>query len=223
MRSWESMESFFTFINSRFEYVILRNWEQYSFGNMMKIQEDIDILVRGRERFLAEIGAVPVHRNRRRGNFYVQMNDSRIRVDIRYPGDGYYPQEWEEALISNRVLSEKGFYVLEGEHYYYSLLYHALLQKPDLSMKYQCQLSLMGGTEYCAASEQELGLALCSYMSGHGYAFTIPEDTGVFLNLDRCRGLKLLDMSCKRDLMMRKLFNVVGKVYGLKKRIGDRL
>ena len=63
--------------------------------------------------------------------------------------------------------------------YFYSLIYHAVLQKRSLSQEYSSRLFQMSkglGLVMTSANEHEYLLLLQEYMRDHGYRFTYSND-----------------------------------------------
>lgn len=212
---WSSLDEFFDYINNRVEYVILRNWEAYPFTNLLNNQDDIDILCRDKKDFINTIEAVPLHHDRNRGNYYINIGDQKIRIDIRHIGDGYYCREWEEEILKNRILDVRGFYILNSEVYGFSLLYHALIQKPQFSSFYYKKLNIMFGNK--KRNEIEFLYLLKEYMDKKHFYVDYPLDKAVFLNMTNIRTGKLkIDRDLKKELFRKifRVYNRISRLYG---------
>lgn len=105
---------------------------------------------------------------------YVKFQDDKIRFDIRYVGDGYYPRNWQKQILKNRVLRD-GIYVCSKEDEFYGKAYHALFQKLNLPKKYQTyfgeELGLSGNK-----LERELRYMTLKFINNHNYPITRPKD-----------------------------------------------
>lgn len=96
-----------------------------------------------------------------------------MSVDIRSVGDGYYCEEWEDAILKQRVPHEC-FYVMNEENHFYSLIYHAIFQKSALSDEYRLRLSEMWGKGL--QTEEKLIDILENYMVRQGYKYVYCKD-----------------------------------------------
>lgn len=179
------LRQIFDKLNDGCPYIVLRNWENVLNDEAyINTEEDIDILCQNKEYVINLLGASRIHKNKKRDNFYVPVGSKRVRLDIRWIGDGYYPQNWEIKMLENRQMSNDGFYIPNSEDHLFSLLYHALLQKPHLSEKYY---RITNGLYHNFKqghdmSEQELLSLLYRYLQSNSYKLTIPHDPGVLLN-----------------------------------------
>ena len=205
---WSNLYEFFEFLNKNFDYVVLRNWEQYPSEKILNEEDDIDILCYDKMELVNAIGGVPLYHRFNRCNYRVKIGNDNIRMDIRYIGDGYYCKRWEERLLERRVLSENSFYVLNNEDYFYSLLYHVLVQKPELSPAYYEKLKTMSDDERRFHSEEELLLMLHDYMEEYNFYVEYPSDCAVFLNRKNIHDGKL---TVKRNVtrkLLRKIYRI---------------
>lgn len=167
------------------DYVVLRNYDNLLEDNIyMAGHGDIDMLCRDVKQVVNTIGAKTcrpqygelgdnVH-------FYIVYKGKKVSIDIRSVGDGYYCEQWEISILRNRV-PYKCFYVMDEENHVYSLIYHAIFQKPALSEEYQYRLSQMLCTEL--KSEPQLIDLLEKYMKHHGYKYVYCKDFYVPLRL----------------------------------------
>lgn len=111
-------------------------------------------------------------------HYYIYVGNERVSLDLRYVGDDYYCLEWERDLLHSRVM-HNGFYVMDRENYFYTLIYHSVLQKARLSAEYLSRLSIMAqsiGLEISELSENGFLKVLESYMQKKGYVYTYPVD-----------------------------------------------
>lgn len=159
------------------EYVVLRNYSNLLDSIYMDGHDDVDILCRDVKTVVNAIGAETcrpqygvmgdnVH-------FYIRYKDEKVSIDVRSVGDGYYCEEWGDAILRTRV-PYKCFYVMNEENHVYSLIYHAVFQKPGLSNEYQQLLSGMLGKEL--QTESQLIDILEAYMGQHGYRYVYCKD-----------------------------------------------
>lgn len=180
------LNDLFDYLNRNCNYLVLRNWDNlldediYSAGH-----EDIDILCDSLDKFLKLTGAKRLHPEKDRDNYVVSFSGANVRFDVRWVGDGYYPIEMEKAMLNNRQLNEQSFYIPSIEDYYYSLAYHALLQKPFLSDEYLQKLNntrqlitnSVGSMPQSAIREE-----LILFLKLNGWKVELPCDPGVYVN-----------------------------------------
>lgn len=160
------------------EYVVLRNYNNLLEDDIyMAGHGDVDMLCRDVKVVVDAIGAKTcrpqygemgdnVH-------FYIRYKGQKVSIDLRSVGDGYYCEEWEDAILKTRV-PHKCFYVMNEENHLYSLIYHAIFQKPVLSDEYQQRLSSMVGEGL--QTESQLIDMLEAYMMQHGYKYVFCKD-----------------------------------------------
>ena len=96
-------------------YVVQRHWGNLPNG-FVKGHLDIDLFVSGRdyEKLLIIAKKYP-----------------EIPIDVRSPGDGYYPFDIGIALLTNRLLKERIFWVPNPKAHFLSLYYHNLVHKEN--------------------------------------------------------------------------------------------
>lgn len=185
MYRWNSISELLTEMNKQ-KCLILRNYECFP-RNIVEEEEDIDILCEDIKEFTDGIHAYPVNQCAIY-NYFVWLEEKMVYLDIRCIGDGYYDADWEKSMLSNRVLFHNSFYVLSETDYKYSLLYHALIQKPDLNEKYKKVLSDMFMNEISnQCSINEWIFILNDFMCKNKYKYTKPMDSGVYINGKRFR------------------------------------
>ena len=88
-------------------------------------------------------------------------------------------------ILNNRVYNEKGFFTLDKENYFYSLLYHALIQKLDFSEDYRKRLINMNieNIKETASLEEFINI-LKKWMIANEYIMLKPNDESVIFNLN---------------------------------------
>lgn len=172
---------------NKISYLILRNYE-----NLLNDQiyegghEDIDMLCQSSDEIVNLLGAIPNSRKGDGTHYHIIVGGNRVNLDLRHLNDGYYCTEWQNEMLANRVLY-KSFYVMSKEDYFYSLVYHAIIQKPFLTEEYCNRLAKMAEEinvcQNCYSQELFLSL-LQNYMRQKGYKFTYTEDPSIPLKYD---------------------------------------
>lgn len=180
------LRTLFDYLNANCKYIVLRNWDNLFEGVIYsKGHEDIDILCECLEQFISLTKAKRVHSERNRDNFIVTWKSTDIRFDVRWVGDGYYPKELEKIMLENRVFDQRGIFIPNPKDHYYSLAYHALIQKPKLSDEYKQRLCfLRQGFQEASITNVETVIKedLEVYLASNRWQVDYPNDPGVFLN-----------------------------------------
>lgn len=180
------MIDFFDLLNKNCCYLVLRNWDNLLDDSIYgKGHEDIDILCDSLESFIKLTKANRVHKENKRDNYIVTFGNSVIRIDARWVGDGYYPIEMEKRLLADRRVNKQNIFIPNEEGYYYSLLYHALVQKRELSDEYSFKLNDVRkkilNTSINGCYDDFLN-DLGAYLRANGLAVEYPRDPGVVIN-----------------------------------------
>ncbi len=153
------------------KYVILRNFEgEPDHG-------DVDILVENLEGVIAVTGAVRVdaysnftdtEQKDLKNKYLVLVGDRLAVLDFRYVGDNYLDRQWQREILDQR--QKRGIlYGPSDDHWYWTLLYHALIHKGDLN-QYRETLERVRPR---ASHTRE---TLIRMMKIRGYKFTQPDD-----------------------------------------------
>ncbi len=194
---FSTVEELFSLLNvSGIAYLVMRNHENLLTPDFfLDGHPDIDILCSDSDALARRIGA-QTNRKNQHGHygdgthFHVFINGRKVSLDLRHTGDGYYCTDWQRDALSRRLFNGS-FYVMSDEDYFYTLAYHAILQKPSLTDEYCRRLRTMAdslGVKVDNDSEEGFIHVLQDYMRSKGYTFTYPRDEMVRLRtsmLDR--------------------------------------
>lgn len=125
-----SLRQFFSYLNDiDFQYVVLRNWENLPDSVELGDHSDLDLLVydfnHWREVFPDAKAEFPLPRVR----FKITVDDTYIYADIRSLGDGYYPADFQQAILDTREWNPKGFFTPDPLHHRLALAYHVAHHK----------------------------------------------------------------------------------------------
>ena len=201
---WKNLKHLFYVLNATISYVALRNFESFPDNYYAKDHGDIDLLVENYRdaHFIANASAV--FKAKHRVHNTVRIADEDVRFDFRSVGDGYYDGAWETTILENRVLSKKGFYVPSDEDHFYSLLYHALVQKPaiadDYAKKVYDAAKTFGVSLGTKALERQKAIhVLSDFLVQKEYTFTQPRDKSVYFNTETIRQGKAFGVRLKKD------------------------
>ena len=194
---WRNLTHLFVVLNMTVEYVILRNYEDFEKDDYK--DDDIDILTNNPEELLFISRAEKIYFNKRRVAYWIRINSQKVYFDIRRIGDNYYNSNWQETFLMNRSLAKEGYFILNNEDYFYSLLYHGLIHKHRMSEVYESRLLKLSRILKIDLpkfnSNEEIWIKiLITYMKKNRYLITVPKDYSVFFNK-----LKVFDY--KKDIL----------------------
>lgn len=184
-KNWHTIIEIFDALNSgKCNYLVMRNYECFNQGEVfVNNHNDIDLLcddiklvkkiLNTRKRFLFPTV----------NSYYILYNNQKVYVDIRFVGDGYYDTTWQKDMLKNKIKVEPNIFVMDNENYFYSLIYHALFQKDNLSEEYRIKLIEMS-KKLCheCKNEKELLALLYKYLETKKYKMTITRDPAIILN-----------------------------------------
>lgn len=114
-------------------------------------------------------------------HFATFIAEKMIPVDLRHLGDHYYDCSWEKDILERRRMADNGnWYVMSEEDYYYTLVYHAILQKSKVNPQYIDELNVMAEKLGVCSGDKEIHLKnLDHYMNRRGYRYVQPDDGSV--------------------------------------------
>lgn len=181
---YSSIQQFFYVLNNTIQYVVLRNFECIPDEYTVEGHGDIDLLVENKNYIAYLTLAKPVFPESYRVYHVLTIAGKEVSFDFRNVGDDYYDKPWEETILRNRCLIKSLFYVPCDEDHFYSLLYHAYIQKHEVKQDYVPKLEYLGksiGIDY--RNDQGLAIQLLdSYLRGKKYEYIKPQDKSVVYN-----------------------------------------
>ena len=188
---WEDFDSLFDFINKSSNYVILRNYK--NLDSLKSEKSDIDFLTSNKD-FMYHINGNRKHKSRNRVAYTIAIGDKHYDADIRFLDDNYYDYNWAKNIIDDRI-TYKNFFIPDPLNEFYSLLYHSLIHKNDLSDKYVEELLSISDSigldiEKTIFYNREEALdLLCEFLQAKQYNIVKPKDFSVQYSYGR-KGLK---------------------------------
>lgn len=183
---WNSWIELFHMIDKVSKYVILRNINTVT-NNDSTLHGDVDLLVSNYSTAATVLAGKKKFKGQNRVLFSVNVEGKERLIDLRYVSDGYYCKEWEEHIIANREMLNCGIYVPSCEDFQYSILYHALVQKPIIFDDYKNILSKY----FKKQDRQSLMDFLDKFMKKNNYDYSIPKDRSVFIHPDFFKDIKV--------------------------------
>lgn len=182
-RVFSSLDEVFATMRECSEFIILRNYEELSNETYyMNGYDDINFLCASTKEMKRELGVQRDIYWKSPNHFFINIKGSQVKIGLHYVGDGYYDIRWEKAMIESRV-SNGSYDVMNDENYFYSLIYHALLQKRQFSDEYRRRLTEMGkGLGIDLQDKVDFYECLFKYMKEKGYKVDYPQDPTVPIN-----------------------------------------
>jgi hypothetical protein len=180
---WSDLAVVFRTLRRAVPYVVLRG-----FDDLPRIPEDREVDVLGRRRL--DLGALLGARPDWPGGaaFRFDVDGERVTFDVRTVRDGYLDAAWQERILARRSWHDD-VPVPREDDLFFSLLYHAKIQKPSVKPAYVPQLlrlakeldlpDELGTTLF---DDDTAAAVLDGYLAAHGYGVPIPADPDVHRN-----------------------------------------
>lgn len=203
VKGFESISQLFYLLNNTIKYCVLRNHECLPEKNAVDNHGDIDLLVEDRNYIKYLTLAHNVYNIAYRVYHVICIAGKDIPFDFRYVGDNYYDKGWEEEILERRQLLPKGIYVPNDEDQFYTLLYHAYIQKRTIADDYITKLSFYSNkisVNYNPSTSASISL-LDEFMKQNNYEYIKPKDTTVFFNL---QSLQLSSYAFRHGIVVSK-------------------
>lgn len=185
---WNSVQELFFAFNNSIDYVVLRNFECLPDQYNIEGHGDIDLMVENLNYVKYLTGAKPgFPRKKHRCYYYININNEQVPFDFRHVSDNYYDVKWQLDILKTRELTPGGFYIPNTTNYFYSLLYHAIVQKPVFGEDYKLRIlnlsksipNLNIQTTYTTVDYLNI---LSNYIESKTYNYVIPKDHSVHFN-----------------------------------------
>jgi len=178
-KGWESLSQLFYILNETVPYVVMRNFESLLDPKQDIAQGDIDIMVSSRDLFAAVTGARKTTSKPYHFAYLLKVGNSVVKLDLREPGDGYYDPALAKDMIANGRIIDGYIRVPSSEDLFYSLLYHALIHKPEVPSKYypffEEHAASVGINDYATRFAQEGDVYLkglvAEWLTRKGYSY----------------------------------------------------
>lgn len=187
---WNNVNEMFYALNNCLNYAILRNYESLPDEIYVNGHNDIDIICDSYENAAHILNAEKVFPEEYRIHYRTKVGDKYANFDLRHIGDNYYVKELEERILKNRIFNAKGFYTLNSDDYFYTLLYHALIHKNIFKDDYKKKLNLMKPELIKdKTTEEDMIKILKEWLKMNDYITVKPIDQSVYFNLENLRKL----------------------------------
>ena len=185
----------FYVLNNTIDYCVLRNFENLPDRFDPSIHGDIDLLVENLNRVISITNARKMFPDKPTSvAYYVPICKGEIRFDFRYVGDGYLDTAWEKDVLRSSKITppyapSRNFMTMSPMHQYFTLLYHAYVQKYKIAIDYPDKLqnfALLIGATYKDDIRYSMN-QLWTFMQENGYHISIPSEKEGTLNWENLK------------------------------------
>lgn len=187
---WRDFGELFSHLRRSIRYLVMRNFESLP-DDLEGSDADIDALCVSPQDFAALANAnVRVDDV---GKFACEtvVGGRVVPLDLRFVGDGYFDAAWQLDMLRRVTVHRDIVMVPSQEDHFFSLLWHAKLQKKQLTQAYRTRLLELGrtiglGPDATDSMSQDDRIAelLGGYLYSQGYQVTSPLDPWVERNSD---------------------------------------
>lgn len=123
----QSLRQLFSYMHDvDFPYVVLRNFENLPDSVEYGDHSDLDLLVYDLEHWREIFPEAKREHHPPRVRFKMPIMDTFIFIDVRSIGDGYFPADFQKAIIETREWNEKGFWTPNPIHHRLGIAYHVV-------------------------------------------------------------------------------------------------
>lgn len=207
---WSSFSELFVTLRYSSEYLVLRNFEFLPF-NFFGNDKDVDILCKDINDFISASNAKVLDLTEGGAKLVVRVEGQDIPFDVRFVGDNYYDSSWARDMLSQRIRTDDEVYRPRVDDYFFSLLYHSVLQKPEIKPVYierfngiSKELDLDFFDIEKIKNKKYLASLLEGYFSFKKYLYVEPKDKGVYINYSVLKYISK-DLGGKDSKQIRKL------------------
>lgn len=188
VKKWKDFREFIDHANKHCDWLVLRNFEFLPddfFGN----DKDVDILCLDLEHFVSIMGLVK--RSWGVGAYKGIIEEKEVDFDIRFLGDGYYDKLWQSRMLKNKKFTSSCVPRMSNEDYFYSLMWHAKLQKKTVKDTYivrlhqlACKIGLDDYHPEHIFNDQYVAALLNDFCINNYYRYENPFDSEIPINLN---------------------------------------
>ncbi|MDB4533970.1 hypothetical protein N9242_03790 [Vicingaceae bacterium] len=186
---FKNIKDLFYLLNNSIDYCVLRNFECLPDKYTLEGHGDIDMLVENLNYVLYLTNAQSVFpKLNYRVHYTIKIGGEKIPFDFRYVGDNYYDNHWEIAILESKEKFKNLINVPDNNNHFFSLLYHAYLQKGEIKADYFVKLKKvaeLNGTSYHPElNKREVKNILDQFLAENNYCYALPKDLSVYFNSD---------------------------------------
>lgn len=192
---WKSLYEYFVVLKKiNVEYVVLRKFEKLPFS-FIDGDKDLDVLTNDRALFCRISNALK--RSIGISGYKIKVGDSFVALDVRFVGDNYFDPIWAVNAIHSRTTFQEIVYIMDDINYIFSVAYHVLTQKENVSLYYRDLIFKMFKNLFhvdndCVESDETICCYLVSFMTINGYKYCKPVDVSVVQNKKWIKRIKAI-------------------------------
>lgn len=189
VNGYKDIQQLFYVLNNTIKYCVLRNHEPIPDQYTVAGHGDIDLLVENKNYIAYLTLAKQVLPHWYRVYHRIKIGNTIVPFDFRAVGDAYYDEPWQQDILASRVFTKNLFYVPNPENQFYTLLYHAYVQKLEVKPDYFPKLEKYGkdiGVSF-TTDKENVFKNLDAFMAKNGYEYIRPCDKSVKFNLDNLK------------------------------------
>ena len=228
-KEWDSLKQFFNILNQSLDYVVLRNFEELPNKFKTGFEGDIDILAEDKNEIELVTNAKKISPQNFGRRFRITVNGEKIHCDLRYVGDGYLDEKWEKHILKQREC-RNGVFVPNEENYFYSYLYHCLVQKKSISEIHVKKLSeiskKVGENMNINKKNKELFREyLEEFLKNRKFSYSQPVDSSVFFDnefVNKSNKIKIIKRSETKEQHTPALIRLIQNSFFILKSEGIR-
>ena len=193
-RKFGSLQDVFDELNQHqnLKWVVMRNFEEMPHNITIDEHLDVDLLVNDYylvKSILDGSSATKYFGSHEKtyencGNRilnYVTINNNKVLFDFRSVGDNYYDKNFQIKMLNTRIKHPNGFYIPNEENHFYSLIYHSIIHKSNISSTY-INVFKKYGLKDSELTKKTLKDKLDIFMEKNGYSYVKPEESvGFFI------------------------------------------
>lgn len=185
---WSDFTELFNTLKYTSKYLVMRNFEFLPF-DFYKNDKDIDILCNNAIDFISGANAEVLSLTAGGAKLIIEVEEQKIPIDLRFVGGNYYDPNWEKDMLDQRVKTLQNIYKPRIDHYFFGLLYHATLQKPEIKPVYVERFTKM--TQELQfdffevnkiTNEKYIAELFKGFLTSQNYLYVTPKDPEVYIN-----------------------------------------
>ncbi|WP_033956531.1 protein kinase domain-containing protein [Psychroserpens jangbogonensis] len=187
VNGYKNIDELFYVLNNSINYCVLRNYECLPEEYTVDGHGDIDLLVEDFNYMKYLTLAKSCFPDKEyRVHYGIEIANTIVPFDFRFVGDQYYDIKWQRDILNETIYFNSIIKVPDLKNYFYSLLYHAYIQKKGVKDDYIERLENMSkelNVDYRSNyAFDEIKTVLNSFMNTKTYSYTVPIDKTVYFN-----------------------------------------
>ena len=205
---WRNFQEFIDQANKSCNWLVLRNFE-YLPNNFFENDKDVDVLCEDLSMFVETMRLVKCIWGS--AAYETTIDNKVVSFDIRFLGDGYYDKLWQYKMLKDKIYTIEGVPRMNNVDYFYSLIYHAKVQKIAVKEVYRERIQYLASSinlnDYQVDdidNNQVIANLLSQFMESNKYYFCHPIDINVPRNKKFFRHLSLLVRKGVTQLLPRR-------------------